>query len=125
LDQYLLEAMDRDQESVMKLTTPVKKINPGLVFIYKAAAVIIISFLGFLGYQHFSKPAPNNQIASNSLKEIQPASNKAILTLSNGEKIILNDSSSTVLKNGEITTKKGEEGIIIFDIAAQQKYSNS
>lgn len=124
LDQYLFEAMDKDRESVLKTDTPVKKINTHYSLIYKAAAVIIITSMAFLGYKHFSKPAIS-AIEANYLTEIKPGSNKAILTLSDGEKIILNDSSNTILKNGDITTKKGEEGIIVYDVAAQQQSSDS
>ncbi len=125
LDFYLREAMDNDKEALLDLDTPIKKIQHRYNFIYKAAAVVVISALGLLGYNHFSKTTVNKVLVENSISEIQPATNKAVLILSNGERIFLSDSIGTVMKNGEVSDINSEKGVVIYDATPSEQKQSS
>lgn len=127
LDKYLLEAMDKDVEMIEESETPIRPIRTRpYQFLYKAAAILILSTLTFFGYKFITGKSKIENTVENYLAEIKPATNKAILTLENGEKIVLNDSTNTVLlsKSG-VTIKQDENGVIIYDGFATQAPSTS
>jgi transmembrane sensor len=62
-----------------------------------AAAALILSIGGVC---YFLRPQPVQQIAQNRSNDLLPGGNKAVLTLSNGQKIVL-----TGAKNGQLTTQ--------------------
>ncbi|SDF15209.1 FecR family protein [Mucilaginibacter pineti] len=66
---------------------------------YAAAAVLLI-FFGIGGYNYYINKSAN-PVKTNIVQDILPGGNKAILTLANGKKIILNNR-----KNGLITHEK-------------------
>lgn len=68
-----------------------------------AAAASIILCLSFGGYYLLRKQPPQ-QIAQKQLNDIAPGGNKAILTLSNGQKISLTDA-----RNGNIAQQHGTQ----------------
>lgn len=76
-----------------------------------AASVIICMAIGLIYYQ--DKPNKQDDIA-----KIIPGSNKAILTLSDGKKINLNDvSKGTLATQSGITITKAADGQLIYTIA--------
>ena len=80
-----------------------------------AAAVVLMITSAALIYFRAQKLVKNNDIVQK--KEIKPGSNKAVLTLANGQKIILTDSV-----NGQIATQAGikisktAKGQIIYEL---------
>lgn len=81
-----------------------------------AAAILLIA-LGAGAYLYVFKSGRPEQVAAVS-KEIKPGKNQAILTLGNGEKIILTDAT-----NGEVASRSGvkitktADGQLVYDAA--------
>jgi transmembrane sensor len=71
---------------------------------YAAAASIVLG-IGFGGYFLLHKPKPATQVAQNK-NDIAPGGNTAILTLSNGQKIVLNG------KQGKIASQAGRQVLV-------------
>ena len=81
-----------------------------------AASILIVCSAGLYFYRHKTQPA-TTQIAKN---DIAPGSNKAILTLAGGQKIILNDAKNgTLARQGGATINKIADGALAY--AATQK----
>lgn len=119
LDNYLLNAMERDTELIQKSAVPVKKItNSPYRFIYKAAAVLLLPVFAFLGYQYLKGRNETTVVANMQSGSIKPATNKAVLTLSDGRQISLDSSAGTVLKDGDITIRKSKDGLVVYEGAA-------
>jgi hypothetical protein len=77
-----------------------------------AAAILIVGITGF--YIAFHKKAQQQTAYQH---DILPGSNKAVLTLANGQKIDLNDAKSGVLaKQAGISITKSENGQLIYAI---------
>ena len=86
---------------------------------YVAAAAILVLFFSASYYLFFRKPAtPESIIEVKQLNDLSPGQNGAILTLSNGQKIVLDSARNGLLatqgstqvlhENGEIRYKAGE-----------------
>lgn len=81
-----------------------------------AAAILLIA-LGIGTYLYVSRSNPPGQ-ATVANKEIKPGRNQAILTLGNGEKIVLTDAA-----NGEVASRSGvkitktADGQLVYDAA--------
>lgn len=77
-----------------------------------AACVILLLSLG--GYQ-FSKLQSGKQLTQKEFKDILPAANKAVLTLSDGQSIILDNAQQGLLaRQGGTKVMKGGSGSIIY-----------
>nr|WP_121270496.1 FecR family protein [Pedobacter schmidteae] len=75
-----------------------------------AAAMILIVFAAGL-YFYSTRNLQNNTIAA----DIAPGSNKAILTLANGQKIVLNDvAKGEISKQSGISVSKSRDGELIY-----------
>ncbi|MCC8423589.1 FecR family protein [Mucilaginibacter sp. UR6-11] len=112
LDAYLTEAMNREagitEQDEANFPAPVKTVR--LWPRYVAAASILL-FLSFGAY-FLLKPKPTPQLAQNT---ILPGTNKAILTLGNGQKIDLNDAKNGALvKAAGIRITKDKKGQITY-----------
>jgi transmembrane sensor len=82
-----------------------------------AAILMILSVGAFLLVQRTksSKSNTDHLVA----KDITPGSNKAVLTLGNGKRIILNDAGPGILaKQAGITISKTADGQLIYDLSA-------
>ncbi len=89
------------------------------LFRYTAAASILL--LISTGLYFYSKQPLAPQLVKQSLPiktDLAPGGNKAVLTLSNGAKIVLDDRNNGLLaKQNGITVRKAADGMIIYDIA--------
>lgn len=93
--------------------TPVRTLRRRRWFI-PAAAVLLIT-LGTATYFYFAEKAKQQTTLANI---IRPGGNKAILTLANGKKIILNNLSNGILTNNAgITITKTANGQLTYTIA--------
>lgn len=74
---------------------------------YAAAAVLIVGMgVGFFLYERLSQP--DSEVVQLPSEDVQPGGNRAVLTLADGRRILLNeDQSGIVLSNDEITYKDG------------------
>jgi transmembrane sensor len=88
--------------------------------VWAAAAAVLLAVSVLLMYYRAEKPSENNTIANTTVKrtDIKPGVNKAVLTLANGHKIMLTDST-----NGEIAMQAGikinktAKGQIIYELS--------
>ena len=92
-------------------------------FYYLAAAASLAIFMAIGLYfytnndQTYAAPASVKKAVKQNAIDIQPGTNKAILTLSNGKKIILDDSQNEVVINdGGIKVHKNAKGIIEYTL---------
>jgi len=84
-----------------------------------AAAAIITVFGGMLFYLRNPKPVQHNFNAQKR-EIITPGSNKAILTLANGQKIALTDSvNGQIAVQAGIKIKKAAQGQIVYELPAE------
>jgi transmembrane sensor len=89
-------------------TRPIKKINWPLRIALTAAAVVIL--LGIWTVIFVKTP-----FSKDYANDIDPGSNKAILTLGNGQKIILTDAKNgELIKESGIEVTKTEDGKVIY-----------
>jgi transmembrane sensor len=90
---------------------------------YAAAAAIAVLSIGIY-FANLNKHKNDGLISKNIImpkKDIQPGSSKAVLTLSNGNKIVLDDTKNGVLsKQGNSAISKSGNGIIIKNDNANQ-----
>ena len=85
------------------------------LWIRVAAAILVILSATIVFYRYIDNARVKTQLVKHTqpvLNEIMPGSNKAVLTLGNGHKVVLDDAQS-----GQIAT---EEGVIIKKIADGQ-----
>jgi transmembrane sensor len=85
------------------------------------AAASISVFLSVGGYFLFHKAAPQQQIAQIQKQDIAPGGNKAILTLANGQRLILTGAKNGLLANqGNTTISKTADGKVVYNAAASE-----
>lgn len=78
-----------------------------------AAAVILIIFAAGLYFYNGGNPQ-NNTLAA----DIAPGGNKAVLTLANGQKIVLNDAAKgEISRQSGISVSKSKDGELIYTVA--------
>jgi transmembrane sensor len=82
---------------------------------FAAAASIILFIIAGLFYYDSNQREKHNQNELLSGKEILPGGNKAVLTLANGRKIILNNANKgNILNIGGLSINKSQEGQIAY-----------
>jgi transmembrane sensor len=88
-----------------------------------AASVLI--FLGLAAYWFFSTKYNSRNLVKNNLLQdsIQLVTNKAILTLSDGRSIMLNDSGSEIIEDGKVLINKNS-GLLAYDANQIQDKAN-
>jgi transmembrane sensor len=117
-EQIDFEQAEKDRaESLDRLLiqlSPAKKIWPRIgvaaSVLLAVAAMLLIKF----------HPNTSKQVAfhKNVLHEITPGGNKAILTLSNGQRIVLSQSQNgTIASQGNMLIKKTGAGMIVYNVA--------
>lgn len=78
-----------------------------------AAAIIIVVGVGFLFYASMNSPKQAANLTA--MKDIAPGGNKAVLTLSNGEKISLTDAKNgELVENSGIRVTKAADGQLLY-----------
>lgn len=90
---------------------------------------VAASFLAVIGtslYFYTSKPANNIDRTLSQAKDIDPASNKAYLTLSNGKRIALTDvSNGTIAEQINVKITKTADGQLVYTIVENKSGSSS
>lgn len=110
---------DRLQKSIRKQNRPI----PLYSIIRWSAAAIVLFALSFIIYQRLFtvKHQNSEQIAQHQRykEDILPGGNKAILTLANGSKIILDNAQNGVLATqGNTNVKKTGSGTLVYNMAS-------
>jgi transmembrane sensor len=125
LDHYLTAALNAEagispEDDVM--IHPVGKgrnIMPAWLKYFTAAALLLFSAAVFYVRTRSSgQPAIKTELVKN---DVLPGGNKAILTLANGKKIVLDKAENgTIAKQGNISVDKIQDGSLIYQSAADQ-----
>lgn len=111
----LLERIDHNIDiKLAKVSAPAQHKQVYLwVKVMVAASLLIIATAG--GYLLLNNNFKKQQSIANANMDFAPGSNKAILTLSNGKQITLNDAQNGKLANqGSATIRKTEDGAIVY-----------
>ncbi len=105
------EKRDAILEAIYRSGSPiVKSANSSLIKWFSAAAAILITLsIGFFFYYHKSTPyTPSVKLARNV---IVPGRNKAVLTLADGSRIMLNEANNgNIASQGSVEIKKTADG---------------
>lgn len=94
----------------------IKKLTPSLWWAVAASVLLVISVgLFFLNKHDAGEPGYKSNNLVSSFKPIVPGGNKAILTLSNGSTINLNEVSNGIIeKNEQVAIKKEKNGQLVY-----------
>jgi transmembrane sensor len=104
------------QEIWSSLPKPAFKVIKGTIWLRIASAAVILLFLSVGLYFIIGKPSQQH-FAVKYTRDITPGGNKAILTLTNGKKIILNDIGvGKVAAQGTATINKTANGEVIYSV---------
>lgn len=127
-DEKLLGARQALEDKMLKrlqdaIATPAVERRHKIISLasikYIAAAVIILA-CGMVVYNTLNKPVKQPFAANkqpNVKQDVDPGTNKAILTLSNGSKFVLDHvKNGVLLKNGHISIKKAKDGQLIYSV---------
>ncbi|ALL05702.1 hypothetical protein AQ505_09485 [Pedobacter sp. PACM 27299] len=104
---------------LMDNVSTLKRRSIRLNFFKYASAAILLLTLGIGSYFYF-KPNSLSQLQNSTAFDVLPGSNKAVLTLADGKKIILTD-----VKNGELAKQTGlsitksKDGQIIYKVTEE------
>ncbi|MBC9914291.1 FecR domain-containing protein [Chitinophaga varians] len=88
-------------------------------WMYLSAAASVLLLLGFAGYYYFMQLGPPAQPANAALAltDIRPGGNKAILTLDNGDKLVLEEAKSGVISHqGNTSVNKTDSGQLSYQV---------
>jgi len=84
-----------------------------------AAAASIFIFLSLGAYFLLHKKAPDQQVAQ--IHDIAPGTNKAILTLANGKKIVLDQTKNGILAHqGNSAINKTANGLLVYAVSKSE-----
>ncbi|MCT1523801.1 FecR family protein [Sphingobacterium hotanense] len=82
-----------------------------------AATIALVAFLAVASYRYMNPPAPIEKLAKSEMDYPQPGSDKAVLTLFNGQQIVLNDAKQDrILKEAGVTVFNAEEGLVVYQV---------
>lgn len=91
-----------------------------------AAAASIILALSAGGYFLLHKQTPNQQTAQNQAQDIAPGTNKAVLTLSNGKRILLDSAhNGKIATQGNAQIQKNGNGQLVYTLQENQNSANA
>ncbi|NLU92019.1 FecR family protein [Chitinophaga sp. Ak27] len=97
--------------------------TPGRILYYLSAAASVIVILGIAAYFIYPRlhPAPKPAAIAQATNDIGPGSNKAILTLDNGDKVVLEDAKNGVIsQQGNAAVNKTDSANLLYNNVAGQ-----
>ncbi len=110
-------------ETGIQTSTPVIAFRRRFGWVKYAAAVLVI--LGIGTYLFFNKNTLDNNLRERRVSQtIQPGTNKAILTLSDGKQFVLNDSVDHSITDSSIVINK-ENGVLTYNMALTSDHSTA
>src|SRR5690606_16354658 len=108
-DELGQELFNRIQNSIEIKNLPIRSFKSTLL---KVAAVLLIASVSIVLYNQYTKKesAPSSELAARSAGDIMPGSNKAILTLSDGRQVILDDmDNGAIINQGDLAITKSSD----------------
>lgn len=126
-DEISAEELNHQLEAILKSNLPLKKdIKTTYRRLQKwhiAASILVL--LG-IGTYVFKKNTSKHLVANNNQQKISVGGNKAVLTLSNGEKINLEDAANgAIAAQSNFTIKKTSEGVVVYQANAASGAASS
>ncbi len=120
LEEKMLERLERSVHQLKEQARP--KVIRFFTLRNAAAAAIIFAIVSAGGY-YYSQRSAKPSVTANQQEpvrhDVDPGQNKAILTLENGTKLLLDSARvGTIAKKGSISIKKARDGQLIY--SAQQ-----
>ncbi|RBQ03440.1 FecR family protein [Pedobacter miscanthi] len=96
-----------------------KKIVPLYKYISAAAVLLLMSGIAFV-FLNKSKPVIKSEIAVNKKLDVLPGTDKAILTLADGSKVVLDEHTSTDISDKDgLKISRTEDGQLVYTILDQ------
>lgn len=84
------------------------------------AAVVVLAAIG-IGLYHYTTGSGKQSEAAGNSAEIAPGGNKAILTLGNGEKVVLNNAAKgEISRHSGISISKSGDGELIYSVLGEK-----
>lgn len=109
-----MQDLDRVWDMLQQGTRPVTKMTGLWSKMAVAAAIILVAGVTLFFYLQQLK---STQQTAKSLSALSPAKNNAVLTLANGQKIILNETAKgEIAKQEGISITKSDDGTIIYNV---------
>lgn len=94
------------------------RILPNWFKIAAAASIICVCALGLRFYLH--KSPVTVQLAAQGKIDVNPGSNRAVLTLANGKQIVLdNKPNGQIAKEADVVISKTKNGSVVYDLTNQ------
>ncbi|MCR8556465.1 FecR family protein [Mucilaginibacter sp. BJC16-A38] len=123
LKERILNKINRD---INQKNTRIRKTTLRWLSVTSAAAILMLA-IGFIYFHEHRNSSLKHIAFSPKLKnDITPGGNKAILTLSNGTKINLNEAKNGVLASqGQTVLKKDKDGRIIYQAPDKKAIDSS
>jgi transmembrane sensor len=106
-------------KSILRADPPKNLIRPVRWWVAAAAAVLLLIGGGY--YWSAMHQQPGLQVREEAPKVIQPATNKAILTLGNGERVVLDSNGARQIVQGGVTAQQAGGGLH-YTVAAEVQY---
>ncbi|GGH01432.1 FecR family protein [Mucilaginibacter phyllosphaerae] len=108
--------LDHKKDELLKLIkAQIKKHQKPVLWPRIAIAASILLFLSIGTYTLFMRPFTVQQAAQNQLNDIQAGGNKALLTLANGQKVVLTDARNGLLSNqNDVSIIKTADGRVMY-----------
>jgi len=122
------EHLSMQKRIIDKIDQRSRPVNSRKIYKYKwwpamAAAILIFAVATFLWQQlryNLDIEQASHVAELAEVKDIAPGSDQAMLTLSNGEKVILNKiGNGTIIKQGNIKITKQENGVLAYAVSTQ------
>jgi len=125
LDTILAAGTDKNNFHEEAPTIKSKKWPLIFISISAAAALIILNIIGLDFWIEKIAPAPVQIASANVNPDISPGGNKAVLTLANGQRIILDSiRNGIIVRNESFEIKKTENGQLVYH-AFDRNYKNA
>lgn len=118
--EFKASEWDEMKKSILNKNKKIYKIPVYKKGWFRAAAVVLIFSLGLSVYVEWKIKQKQNEIAKIQIKplDVAPASNKAVLTLSTGQQIILDSAKNGQLaKFGNTTISKTDSGKLLYSLS--------
>lgn len=112
------EIQARLQASIRQMESPARVVHLGKKWIWAAAAIVLAALTGGIYLYRNISPAIRSEayLKPSSKNDLPPGGNKAILTLSNGEKIILDSAANGFLvRQGSAKILKLNNGQLAYN----------
>lgn len=101
---------------------PVRRVTPTLTYyFYGAAACVAVVLVSLIAIKHLGSHKAENHPVVAMTNDIAPGGNKAVLTLANGQKIVLDSTHNGVLaQQGDVHVLKSDDGQIDYKVGLSE-----